>query len=345
MPTYKNGLARVGKVYHYCFRINGEQFKGSTRATDKATAEKLLAKARQDALLGPQEEPQPIPTLSKLIEAWLASYERTYSPRHIESVKGFAKRWINPALGDLPVDRIYTQRVLDLRAEMLNQGRSQASANLMLRILKLLMSYAIRLGHIQKRPFSVAPLRIQRKPRPVVPASMVKRFLEEAEKVSNDPQVGVMLAVMIGCGLRASELVGMRWEWFDLERRTYSVGKAKGKEARLIPIPTWLWDRIMTMPKRLSGWVFPTADGNPHPRNHLRGCLRKVCERLELGHVTQHRLRSSFASLHAEAGTPLSSIQNLLGHKQIQTTMIYIEQSLENKRKAQDALSQKLGLA
>lgn len=128
MPTYKNGLARVGKVYHYCFRINGEQFKGSTRATDKATAEKVLAKARQDALLGPQEEPQPIPTLSKLIEAWLASYERTYSPRHIESVKGFAKRWINPALGDLPVDRIYTQRVLDLRAEMLNQGRSQASA-------------------------------------------------------------------------------------------------------------------------------------------------------------------------------------------------------------------------
>jgi len=62
--------------------------------------------------------------------------------------------------------------------------------------------------------------------------------------------------------------------------------------------------------------------------------------------VTQHRLRSSFASLHAsEAGTPISEIQSMLGHKNIQTTMIYVETSLEAKRRAQDALSVRLGLS
>jgi len=56
------------------------------------------------------------------------------------------------------------------------------------------------------------------------------------------------------------------------------------------------------------------------------------------------RLRATFASLHAEAGTPLPEIQGMLGHKNIATTMIYVETSLDAKRKSQDALSLKLGL-
>jgi len=57
-----------------------------------------------------------------------------------------------------------------------------------------------------------------------------------------------------------------------------------------------------------------------------------------------HRLRATFASLHAEAGTPITEIKDLLGHKNIQTTMIYVETSLESKRHSQDALGMKLGL-
>jgi integrase len=65
---------------------------------------------------------------------------------------------------------------------------------------------------------------------------------------------------------------------------------------------------------------------------------------LGLGNVTQHRLRATFASLHAEAGTPVPEIQQMLGHKNIATTMIYVETSLEAKRKAQDNLGKRLGL-
>lgn len=75
MPRFKNGLSRVGEVYHYCFRVNGTQFKGSTRAQDRATAEKVLAQKRKEALLGPENLPQPIPTLGALVDAWVASYK------------------------------------------------------------------------------------------------------------------------------------------------------------------------------------------------------------------------------------------------------------------------------
>jgi integrase len=130
------------------------------------------------------------------------------------------------------------------------------------------------------------------------------------------------------------------------EQRTYVVGKAKGKEARVLPVPDWLWSAIHGMPKpMLSEWVFPSNTGKPW-RSHF--CLRvidRACKKLELGKVTQHRLRATFASWHAAAGTPIVEIQGMLGHKNIATTMIYVETSLEAKRAAQDALSQKLGLA
>ena len=65
----------------------------------------------------------------------------------------------------------------------------------------------------------------------------------------------------------------------------------------------------------------------------------------EYGSNTKHGLRATFASLRALAGAPITEIQGMLGHKCITTTMIYIETSLEAKRRAQDALSLKLELA
>lgn len=135
----------------------------------------------------------------------------------------------------------------------------------------------------------------------------------------------------------------MRWQWFDAEQRTYVVGRAKGKEARVLPVPDWLWNAVQAMPKTLGEWVFPASDGKPHRPNYCRRVLDTVAEELNLGRLTAHRLRASHASILAELGTPISEIQGCLGHKSVTTTMLYIEQSLENKRKAQDALSQKLG--
>ena len=137
----------------------------------------------------------------------------------------------------------------------------------------------------------------------------------------------------------------MRWEWFDPENRTYVVGRSKGKEARVLPAPDWLWNAIHAMPKTISEWVFPAEDGKPHRAQFTKKALQKVCKELGLGNITAHRLRASFASLHAEAGTPITEIQGMLGHKNIATTMIYVETSQDSMRRSQDALGQKLGLA
>ena len=198
---------------------------------------------------------------------------------------------------------------------------------------------------MERLPFVVTFLRIQKKPRVTVPASRLLAFFAAIDEESHTPHVPIILRVMVGLGMREGEVLGMRWEWLNSDQ-TYTVGKSKGREARVLPLPRWLWDLLMAMPNKSNqGWVFPATDGEPHRSQYCKKVLIRVCKKMGLGNLTQHRLRATFATFHAEAGTPLMDIQGMMGHRSISTTMLYVEQSLENRRKAQDALSDRLKLS
>ncbi len=345
MATIPAGLSKVGPYWHYNVKVNGQRAHGSTRATDLATAKKILDEKRRELLEGQHRIVSRIPTLKALYDTWAHAHASVHSRSHLTTVECIFRRWIAESLGSKLVDQIHTSDILRMRAEQLAKGCSPRYANNALQVLKLLLNFAVKLRHLKEVPFEIAPLRIQKKPRVTIPAPRLAEFLTAVDQEARNPHVRTILRVMVGLGLREGEALGMRWEWFDPENHTYIVGKAKGKEARVLPIPSWLWVVLQSMPKTLSPWVFPAEDGKPHRSQFCKKALHRVCVKLGLGNVTQHRLRATFASLHAEAGTPVTEIQGMLGHKNISTTMIYVETSLAAKRLAQDSLSQKLGLA
>lgn len=343
MASAHPGLRRIGPFWHYELRVNGQRLHGSTKAMDLATAKKVLETKRREALEGQYRIVSRIPTLKDLFDLWQRNHQGVFSSKHLIPVGCTYRKWIQPRLGATKIDQIGGSAVDSLRSEALRSGRSPRYVNNMLKILKLLLNYGVKTGFIKEAPVQIKMLRLQKKPRPVLPAARISEFFTAMDEAAENPHVPVMIRVMVGLGLREGEVLGMRREWFDLTNHTYTVGKAKGKEARVIPVPSWLWGSIHNMPQaQLSEWMFPSADGKPHRSQFCKKALHRVCAELKLGQVTQHRLRATFASLHAAAGTPITEIQGMLGHKNIQTTMIYVETSLEAKRKAQDALSQKL---
>lgn len=349
MTNHAPGLEKVGEYYHFALTLNGQRIHGSTKAKDLPTARLVLEQKRKEILQG-QTGHGVVPTLAQITSLWLRDHKTVFSRKHWSDVESVSRVWLLPVLGSKKIDRIQTQDVSRLRSRMLGEGRSPVTTNDALKILKLLCRYALKLGHIREIPFRVEFLKVQRKPRATIPGFRLGEFLATVDQEARNPHVRLILRVMIGLGLRESEALGMRWEWLDPENRTYTVGRAKGKEARVLPVPDWLWQAIQGMathhhPETLSPWCFPAEDGRPHRSQLCTKVLRRVCIQLGLGNVTQHRLRATFATLHASAGTPLPEIQGMLGHKKIETTMIYIETSLEAKRKAQDALALKMGLA
>jgi len=344
MAKFRNGLGRVGRYWHYCIKVDGKVFRGSTHVTDHATAEKILADKRREVALAMRGLFHRLPTVRELLVQWLEVHRTVFSTKHLVSVEGCMRLWVLPTLGDRRIDLVHTQDVLDARQGILNAGRSPVTANLMVRTVRLLWGFAIKLRYLESRPFEISQIKVQRKPRPILPATAISDYLAEIDR-SRNPHVPVMVRVLIGLGLRESEALGLRWEWFDSQRRTYCVGRSKTKSSRTIPVPQWLWDSLNQMPRMLSPWVFPAMDGEPHRPAFLRKPLARAAKKLGLGRLSAHRLRASFASFHSLFGTPITEIQSMLGHRSIVTTMIYVENSLEAQCRAQDNLSQKLGLA
>jgi len=348
MLKFKNGLAKDPQTgtWIYCFKANGEFIKGSTRAKDRVTAGKILLEKRREVVLEQKGLQSRIPTVKDLLKIWYSAHRGIHSLNHLTSVEGIVRLWVFPLMGDIRIDKVTTSMIEEARQKILDANRSPLTANLMIRSVRLLWRYALRIGYIDSVPFLVHQMKVQRKPRPVVPIPMVKEFFQIIGESARNPQVKVMLMVMVGLGLRQAEALGMRWVWFSYDQRTYTIGKSKSKDSRVLPVPDWLWDAIHAMPKTLSEWVFPASkDGKPHRNNFLHKPLALAASKLGLGNLTQHRLRATFASIHAQAGTPIHEIQGMLGHRSITTTMIYIETSLDAKRQAQKALGLRLGLA
>jgi len=340
------GLIKRGRsIWHYDILVDGIRYQGSTRTTDLKTATLFLSQLRLDiargrlALKGVREQV----LLEEVYREFLASKTSSASPLYIASVTAHWRNWLGPQLGKTPIDKIQVAQVDQLRNALLGAARSQVFTNNVLVTLRTLLNFAVKRGKLRKA-VRVELMRVQRKPRPTVPASRVQEFLAAIDRSTKNPQARVMVRVMLGLGCRSSEVAGMRWEWVDPEQRTYTVGRAKGREARVLPVPSWLWDALHSMPKpTLSEWVFPTKGGGRHCPGFLRKPLLAAAKQLGLGNLTPHRLRASFASLHAEIGTPLSELQTMMGHKDYKTLWGYIEQTLDVKRRSQDVLSQRLG--
>jgi len=285
------------------------------------------------------------PTLGALIEVWCELHRKQTA--HVRCA-----RWCQEALGALckrPVTSISTERVEDWISAF-QEAHSPASINQVLRYLKDWCRWAIKRKTLQGMPYDVPPRRVEKKVRPVVKVDTMGVFLNAVDvrlickdgtpSMATD-QVRAAVRMMVGMGLREAEVLGARWEWLDEARAEYTVGKAKGMRPRTLGVPDWVLSKLVALPRSVSGLIFPGQNGKPHPQGWLRRALARGGRAVPglVGTLGNHRLRASFATLHAAACTPISDIKAMMGHQNISTTMSYIEDDLGQQKAAQERLS------
>lgn len=329
-------LRRRGSVYHYRFQVGGKEYSGSTGSASRPQAQAIAVAAWQEA----KDRARgilPMQTLAETRTAWLEAHAPTASLGHFRNVE----RCDLLDLGDVMMDRLSTELVERARNAFL-QGRSPATANGWLRIINLLGNEAVRLGRLQAIPWRVKMLKVQRRPRPTLPVGKVQAYLKALD--AHNPQVGTAARLMIGLGLREAEALAARWVWLDRARSTYTVGKAKGKEARVLPVPAWLLQHLQKAPQTL-GYIIPGLEGQPHPAGFTRKGFAAANKAVKVPGLSPHRLRGTFATVHAEGGTPLQVVQAMLGHKDIKTTMAYVEAHLEAAKAGQDRMAESMGFS
>lgn len=131
------------------------------------------------------------------------------------------------------------------------------------------------------------------------------------------------IRLLLLTGARRNEVLGARWEQFDLDAGVWIKPGAttKQKTDHRIPLSSVARELLKGMKESNPGpWLFPSGSGH---QKDLKYAWRSICESADLEGVRLHDLRHSYASLLASRGSSLPIIGALLGHTQAATTARY----------------------
>lgn len=366
-------------TWHYEFRLKvpgaekSEKFNGDTGQVIEADARIWLAafkKRLHDEAVGLQPQAgQPSPALRRGLALWLAAHEAC-SEGHQANVRRAVEIHAKHLL-DTPMDQIREEDLELLRVRYLKetghgfQGaelpHSEAGANKAVHHVRLVLTWCGQRGHAPAVAPKIKPLNAQGKVKAVVWPEQVQAFLAEADRGGYDhaaigprmiPHSATAIRMMLGLGLREEEALWARWEWLDTRRQVYVAGKTKGGRVREVPIPSWLAEHLEGLralqkgPKK--GLILPAGLDDddqqvPHDRLFTTKPVARVAAVLKIVGLTPHRLRATFATAHWELGTPLSQIQQMMGHKRPETTMKYIVARPKDQAEAQEKVAKAMG--
>ncbi|WP_025720964.1 site-specific tyrosine recombinase/integron integrase [Paenibacillus polymyxa] len=200
--------------------------------------------------------------------------------------------------------------------------------------------------HVLKQPKSAAYVRPKKESKlpDVLSLNEVMRLL----KAVKNPKHRAILYLTYTSGLRVSEVVRLRPEDCDRERKVLKVRQGKGRKDR----QTLLSEAAFAMVEQYIGaeqpedWLFP---GQKEGRHLTERSAQKVFEKAlaEAGirkQVSIHSLRHSFATHLLENGIDIRYIQELLGHQSVRTTERYTHVSRRDIGRIQSPLDRMSGL-
>ena len=154
--------------------------------------------------------------------------------------------------------------------------------------------------------------------------------------VDNDKHL-LVLEVIYSAGLRVSEAVKLRKKDLDFDIQVGWVREGKGRKDRAFIIADRIKDKLLEAvdAKCKTGidYIFPGRAGHLTVRS-VQEILKKASKTAGVDkRMHPHALRHSFATHLIEDGYDVTSVQPLLGHTNIETTMMYVHMAAPSKLK------------
>lgn len=153
-----------------------------------------------------------------------------------------------------------------------------------------------------------------------------------------------VLETLYGTGIRNGELIKLELNHINLSQNHLFIHQGKGYKDRIVPIPDYLKMILtnyiqnarpyFTQFNLKSPLLFLTNKSNPFNLDTISTILKQALKRANIKkNITPHSLRHSFATHLIENGIDLHYLQKILGHNDIQTTLIYSHPSIHTLQK------------
>lgn len=185
------------------------------------------------------------------------------------------------------------------------------------------LRYACRLRGLDYQQFSLPSLKRDKKLPTVLNGSEVKALLKSCKLLKHR----LIIGLCYGCGLRCGEVRNIHVADADLERGMLHIKNGKGSKDRAIPLGKMLCRGIakyisLENPNK---YLFESREGKVFSQRGTQLAITQAVKKAKLRkEIHCHTLRHSYATHLLEQGLNIMSIKELLGHSNIEATLVYL---------------------
>lgn len=333
------------KCFYFTYRIPGGRLiwekAGWTSegynavATRNIRADRLRRIRHGDVLPGEKKDPT-------LGEVWI-EYDKwqTTAKRQQKDNRSRYQRHLRPRFENTPLSGISSLDLENMKDELIKEGFAPATVKHCLVLVRQMINKAIAwdlyAGENPIKKVTMPKVHNRRERFLTVEESSI--LLNEVQKVS--PQLHDICLLSLHTGMRAGEILNLKWIHIDIENGLIHVADSRSGRAR----KAYMTETVKALfrrrgPGKPEEFVFTKLDGER--MNDISNPFTKVVKGMGFNEgiedprqrVCFHTLRHTFASWLALQGTPILTIKELLGHQTLAMTERYSHLLPDHKRQA-----------
>ena len=217
-------LAANGKHGTWAFAVDLPSMSGKRKTmrrrgfSTKAAARRALDDVAQRQGSGVRVDDRE--TVAEYLREWVRGMRHKLKPKTLLSYECYIENDLVPALGAIRLEHLHHRHVAQLIGDLEQAGRGAPTIRRMVAVLSSALADAVERRRLPHNVARHAPLppegRAERQP---WTAEQAVRFLDHVR----DHEFGPAFEVLIGCGLRRGEALGLRWSDDDFEHRVLQV--------------------------------------------------------------------------------------------------------------------------
>jgi integrase len=257
------------------------------------------------------------PTVREFAEVYLDKYCKIHNKR--PDCKEQVLESVTRILGDVRVKSLRRSNAHHFIAER-SKEVGPATVNRGIAVLKNMLTFALERDLIEMHPLLRFRMLKEEKT-----ALRVMTLQEERQLIESidDPVIAVYAAVLGETGLRRQEGLLLKWDQINLDQGILSVQYTKSRRPRYVPLSDFALASLRSL-VRVVGcpFVFVRIESRDRWRKP-EGPFNEGREKAKLDWVSIHDLRHFRATQWVQRGVDLRTVQELLGHSSITTTMTY----------------------
>ena len=281
------------------------------------------------------------PTMAELAAEYLKVYAKTKKkPLSYEGDERMVRNIVLRRFGTKKIEEVKPHDIQYLHHDL---HKTPYAANRVCALLSKMFNLAIQWEWCSDNPVKGIHKYQEQKRNRWLDDQELQKLYDVLDSYHNQ-SVANAIRLLILTGSRRNEVLGAKWEQFDLEKGVWTKPSHTTKQNKMEHLP--LSSQVISLLKKIkqkatAAYLFPgKIDGKP--LQSIKKAWKTIRNRAALSDVRLHDLRHTHASHLVSSGLSLSIVGKLLGHTQASTTQRYAHLADEPLRQAAEFFGSKV---